>query len=94
MFHSLRTCSKDSDCARLQQTCEEDNRWSYAHGEARLVRACVTEQPWEQSVSLSSAEAEVHALTTGIAQGMVTKHLMKELGYDVTLVNHVDSQST
>ena len=24
---------------------------------------------------------------------MVTKHLLKELGYDVTLVNHVDSQS-
>ena len=24
---------------------------------------------------------------------MVTKHLLKELGYDVTLVNHVKSQS-
>ena len=24
---------------------------------------------------------------------MVTKHLLKELGYEVTLVNHVDSQS-
>ena len=24
---------------------------------------------------------------------MVTKHLLKELGYEVTVVNHVDSQS-
>ena len=46
-----------------------------------------------QSVSLISAEAEVHALTTGISEGMVTKHLLKELGYEVTLVNHVDIQS-
>ena len=47
----------------------------------------------QQSVSLSSAEAELYALTTGISEGMVTKHLLKELGYEVTLVNHVDSQS-
>ena len=48
----------------------------------------------QQSVSLSSAEAELYALTTGISERMVTKHLLKELGYEVTLVNHVDSQST
>ena len=35
--------------------------------------------------SLSSAEAELYALTTGIAEGMVTKHLLEELGHDVTL---------
>ena len=28
----------------------------------------------QQSVSLSSAEAELYALTTGLAEGMVTKH--------------------
>ena len=44
-------------------------------------------------MSLSSAEAELYALTTGISEGMVTKHILKELGYEVTLVNHVDSQS-
>ena len=47
----------------------------------------------QQSVSLSSVEAELYALTTGIAEGMVTKHLLKELGHEVTLVNHVDTQS-
>ena len=44
-------------------------------------------------MSTSSAETELYALTTGIAEGMVTKHILKELGYEVTLVNHVDSQS-
>ena len=42
---------------------------------------------------VSSAEAQVYALPTGIAEGMVTKHLMSELGYRVTLVNHVDRQA-
>ena len=44
-------------------------------------------------MSLSSAEAELNALTTGIVEGMVTKPFLKELGREVTLVNHVDSQS-
>ena len=44
-------------------------------------------------MSLSSAEAELCALTTGIAEGMVTKHLLHELGHEVILMNHVDSQS-
>ena len=43
-------------------------------------------------MSLSSAEAELYALTIGTGEGMVTRHLLKELGYEVTLVNHVDSQ--
>ena len=47
----------------------------------------------QQSVSMSSAEAELYALTTGISEGMVTKHLNKGLGYEGTLVNHVDNQS-
>ena len=46
-----------------------------------------------QTVCLSFAEAELYALTTGIAEGMVTKHLLQELGHEVTLTNHVDSQS-
>ena len=47
----------------------------------------------QQTVSLSSAEAELYALTTGVAEGMVTKHLLQELGHEVILMNHVDSQS-
>ena len=46
----------------------------------------------QQTVSLSSAEAELYALTTGVAEGMVTKHLLQELGHEVILMNHVDSQ--
>ena len=44
-------------------------------------------------MSLSPAEAELYALATGISEGMVAKHLLKELGYEVTLLNHVESQS-
>ena len=47
----------------------------------------------QQTVSLSSAEAELYALTTGVAEGMVTKHLLQEFGHEVILMNHVDSQS-
>ena len=47
----------------------------------------------QQTVSSSSAEAELYALTTGVAEGMVTKHLWQELGHEVILMNHVDSQS-
>ena len=47
----------------------------------------------QQTVSLSSAEAELYALTTSVAEGMVTKHLLQELGHEVILMNHVDSQS-
>ena len=44
-------------------------------------------------MSLSSAEAELYALATGSVEGMVTKQLLKELGSEVTLMNHVDGQS-
>ena len=47
----------------------------------------------QQTVSLSSAEAELYAFTTGVAKGMVTKHLLQELGPEVILMNHADSQS-
>ena len=47
----------------------------------------------QQTVSLSSADAELYALTTGVAVGMVTKHLLQELGHEVILMSHVDSQS-
>ena len=47
----------------------------------------------QQTVSLSSAEAELYALATGVAEGMVTKHFLQELGHKVILMNHVDSQS-
>ena len=47
----------------------------------------------QQTVSLSSAEAELYALTTGVAEDMVTTHLLQELGHEVILMNHVDSQS-
>ena len=47
----------------------------------------------QQTVSLTSAEAELYALTTGVAEQMVTKHLLQELGHEVIIMNHVDSQS-
>ena len=47
----------------------------------------------QQTVSLSSAEAELYALTIRVTGGMVTKHLWQELGHDVILMNFVDSQS-
>ena len=37
--------------------------------------------------------SKLYALTTGVAEGMVTKHLLQELGHEVILMNHVDSQS-
>ena len=74
-----------------------DTDWSRQHQTRKSTSAGVTQ--WrsltlsarsrtQQSVSLSSAEAELYALTTGISEGMVTKHLLIELGYEVTLVNH------
>ena len=79
----------DSDRAGQHQTCK-----STSGGETQWESATLS--AWsrtQQSVSLGCAEAELYAQTTGISEGMKTKHLLKELGYDVTLVNHVDSQS-
>ena len=60
-----------------------------------MRQSCAVEetQPSLQChVCLSSAEAALYALATGIAEGMVTKHLLKEMEHEVTLVNHVVSQ--
>ena len=48
----------------------------------------VQEHKWRSCavVKLSSAEAELYALTTGVAEGMVTKHLLQELGHEVILM--------
>ena len=46
-----------------------------------------------ESVTLSYADPELYAPTTGTAERMVTKHVLKELGHGVALVSHVDSQS-
>ena len=46
-------------------------------GVVQWVNATLTARSrTQQTESLSSAEAEVYALTTGIAEGMVTKHLL------------------
>ena len=61
-----------------------------------MQRRNATLTAWSQTqetVSLSSADAELYALTTGIAEEMVTKHLLQHLGHEVILMNRVDSQS-
>ena len=74
---------------RTTPNVQEHKWWSYAVGKRDSL--CLVKNT---AVSeLGCAEAELYAQTTGISEGMVTKHLLKELGYDVTLVNHVDSQS-
>ena len=40
---------------------------------------------------MSSSFAELYAPTTGIAKSVVTRHILKELGHEVTLMNHVDN---
>ena len=79
----------DSDWAGQATTCK-----STSGGVVQWWGATLT--AWSRTpktVSLSSAEAELYALTTGVAEGMVTKHLLQELGHEVILMNHVDSQS-
>ena len=78
-----------------------DNAWA---GQATKCKSTIggvlqwrnaTLTPWsrtQETVSLSSAEAESFALTTGVAEGMVTEHLFQVLGHAVILMNHVDSQ--
>ena len=63
----------DSDWAGQHQTCKNTS------GGGTQWRSA-TISAWsraQQSVSLSSAEAEIFAVTTGIYDGMVTKHLLK-----------------
>ena len=79
----------DSDWAGQATTCKSTSGGVVQWGNATLTAWSRT----QQTVSLSSAEAELYALTTGVAEGMVTKHLLQELGHEVILMNHVDSQS-
>ena len=79
----------DSDWAGQATTCKSTSGGLVQWGNATLTAWSRT----LQTVSLSSAEAELYALATGIAEGMVTKHLLQELGHEVILMNHVDSQS-
>ena len=79
----------DSDWAGQATTCKSTRGGVVQWGNATLTAW----SPTQHTESLSSAEAKLHALTTGIAEGMVTKHLLQELGHEVILKNHVDSQS-
>ena len=79
----------DSDWAGRHQTCKSTIGGVTQWGSTTLSTWSRT----QKSVSLSSAEAELYALASGISEGMVTKHFLRELGHEVTLVNHVDSQS-
>ena len=79
----------DSDWAGQAATCKSTSGGVVQWGNATLTAWSRT----QQTVSLSSAEAEFFALTTGIPEGMVTKHLLQELGHKAIIMNHVDSQS-
>ena len=79
----------DSDWAGPATTCKSTSGGVVQWGNATLTAWSRT----QQTVSLSSAEAELYALTTRVAEGMVTKHILQELGHEVILMNHVDSQS-
>ena len=70
----------DSDWARQATTCTSTGGGVVQWRNATLTAWSRT----QQTVSLSSAEAELYALTTGVAEGMVTN--------EVILMNHVDSQ--
>ena len=62
----------DSDWAGQAPTCKSTSGGVVQWGNATLTAWSRT----QQTVSLSSAEAELYALTTGVAEGMVTKHLL------------------
>ena len=73
----------DSDWAGQATTCRSTSGGVVQWRNATLTAWSRT----QQTVSLSSAEAELYALTTGVAKGMVTKHLLQELGHGVILMN-------
>ena len=79
----------DSDWAGQPTTCKSTCGGVVQWGNETLTARSRT----QQTVSLSSAGSELYALTNGLAKGMVTKHLLEDLGHGVTLMNHVDSQS-
>ena len=88
LFPQSVNVNTDSDWAGQLMTCKSTSDGVVQWRNATLSAWSRT----QQSVRLSSA-AELFVQTTGIDKGMVTKHLLKEPGYEVTLVNHVDSQS-
>ena len=75
----------DSDWAGQATTCKSTSGGVVQWWNATLTAWSRT----QQTVSLSSAEEGLYALTTGVAEGMVTKHLLQELGHEVILMNHV-----
>ena len=77
----------DSDWAGQATTCKSTSGGVVQWGNETLTAWSRTQQP----VNLSSAEAELYALMTGVAEGMVTKHLLQELDHEVILMNHVDN---
>ena len=77
---SVSVCT-DSDWVGQSTTCKSTSGEVVKWGRAALAAWSRT----QQSVRLSSAEAELCALMTGIAGEMATKHLMRELGNSITL---------
>ena len=65
----------DSDWAGQATTCKSTSGGVVQWGNATLTAWSRT----QQTVSLSSVEAELYALTTGVAEGLVTTHLLQEL---------------
>ena len=91
-------CPTESDEMNMKRKCTQTatGQDNTKRARAPAVESRRTLSAWsrtQQSVSLSSAEAELYALKTGISKGMVAKHVLNEVGYEVSLVNHIDSQS-
>ena len=70
----------DSDWARQQQTCTSTSGGVTQWRSATLSAWSRT----RESVSLSSAQAELYALPVVIAEGMATTHLSNKQGYEST----------
>ena len=77
----------DSDLSGQTTTCRSTSGGVVQWGNSTLTAWSRT----QQTESLSSDEAELFALTTGVAEGMVTKYLLQEVGHEVILMNHVVS---
>ena len=79
-----------SDWAGQAITCRSTSGGVVQWGNSTLTAWSRT----QQTVSLSSAEAELYALTTGVAEGMVTKHLLQEVRHEVILMNQGTQKRT
>ena len=67
-----------------------DSEWAGQHQTCKSTSGGVTQ--WG-SATLSAWSGTQQSMSLSSSKGIVTKHLLKELGHEVTLVNHVDSQS-